>query len=423
MKVLSKLMLVLIALLLVSCQANFPNENAEQNSGTVLIPENSNVNDAFVLETSPEELGNPSYTYYGDHTCSRNVWDMIIYDGKLYIGCGDADENTGPCPLFSYDLQTYSDEVNIDSWKEEAFLPDECIFSFKLLGDTLVVPGCDPIYQGYTSKTGTFYFLQDDQWRVMDTLPNAAHNYDIVLHEEAWYAALSVKGAYSPFVRSKDQGETWEQLPLFDRGEIITFSDDSTLRAFQLFQLNGELYAFFYSENQTEASNRALFQYQENAFHKIEAEWIYELTREEMRNVEFNGKLFLVNEKLFVSENMLEGEAISLPIPCQVMDVFTKSDALYVLATRKVDQNLFNIYVYSSTSGDAGSFVEEVSFQYGIPMRSFELYNDTFYFGTGSEFLPDILDENKNVVEIAVDNDNVGTILRVQRGTKIKGKT
>ncbi len=44
------------------------------------------------------ELGCPTADFYEEDPTARCVWDIIAWDGKLYVGSGDYDANAGPVP-------------------------------------------------------------------------------------------------------------------------------------------------------------------------------------------------------------------------------------------------------------------------------------------------------------------------------------
>ena len=79
---------------------------------------------------------------------SRRAEDLIIYDGHLYVGCGDYSANTGPVNVYSLDLSTYEWQMS-----QEA-LEDEQIKRFLVLDGALCIPGTDPKGDW---ETGNYY--------------------------------------------------------------------------------------------------------------------------------------------------------------------------------------------------------------------------------------------------------------------------
>ena len=64
------------------------------------------------------ELGIPSAAEYETGVRARSPWDMIVYDGALYVGSGDFDANAGPVPIYRYDPTS-------QTWSSGAALPEE----------------------------------------------------------------------------------------------------------------------------------------------------------------------------------------------------------------------------------------------------------------------------------------------------------
>ncbi len=57
-------------------------------------------------EPAHTNIGAPMVDYFDDGRAeSRNPWDMAVLDGKLYIGAGDYDKNTGPINLNAFDIE------------------------------------------------------------------------------------------------------------------------------------------------------------------------------------------------------------------------------------------------------------------------------------------------------------------------------
>ena len=52
-----------------------------------------------VVPADPLDLGIPTGEWYSYNLLARCVWDMTIYENKLYVGCGDYNHNTGGVPV------------------------------------------------------------------------------------------------------------------------------------------------------------------------------------------------------------------------------------------------------------------------------------------------------------------------------------
>ena len=83
------------------------------------------------------ELGIPTASHYPEGTRARCPWDIIVWNENLYIGSGDYDSNAGPIDIWCYDKKE-------NAWKNTGTVPDEEVYRFCIVNDTLIVPGIDP---------------------------------------------------------------------------------------------------------------------------------------------------------------------------------------------------------------------------------------------------------------------------------------
>ncbi|MFN5195522.1 MAG: hypothetical protein ACK5E6_14050 [Cyanobacteriota bacterium] len=72
-----------------------------------------------------QALGTPAALRYRAcwQSLSRTPWDLVVFDGRLVVGLGNAANegataNAGPVPVLAYDLQR-------GHWQQEATLPEE----------------------------------------------------------------------------------------------------------------------------------------------------------------------------------------------------------------------------------------------------------------------------------------------------------
>lgn len=369
-----------------------------------------------------EELGVPTLDHYLYDTNSRNVWDMVIFRDKLYVASGDAVQNTGPCPVYAYDLKANYSETNEQTWVQSGLLNDEQICRFVPLLGSLAIPGYDPCLGVYDWNYGTFYFLQGEKWVVIDSIPNGVHNYDMVEFNNAVYAGLAVQHEHQPVVRSTDGCKTWEELPFYKHGEQLVFEENSLIQVHNLIKYDSQLYAYFLNSNHSDKGSFSLYRYENDSFYYYDTDWANSLyinkekTPEEIikATAELNGKLFFVSTSLYSSKQELHSiEAVRLPVSCKVWDLIKQDDMLYVLTSTYSAEGKYRIAVYSSKTGESGTFQEEVSFFYELPARSFEVYHDQFYFGTAAEYDSlDLVTMNRPVL----NNEKVGMILRAPKG-------
>ena len=70
---------------------------------------------------SIERIGNPFSARFPtpDLYYARNVWDMEVYDDRLYLGHGNSNNdgpapNAGPVEIWSYNGQTFTTEYTVN---------------------------------------------------------------------------------------------------------------------------------------------------------------------------------------------------------------------------------------------------------------------------------------------------------------------
>lgn len=174
-------------------------------------------------------LGGPWAVRYADDALryARNIWDMRLYNGRLYVGGGNSSNkgpavNAGPVPIMAYDFQRMT-------WVAEGQVDDEQIDRFLLLDGDLAIPGHDP-RQNW--QWGNLYLREaKGRWRKQRRIPNGVHTYDVVSHAGRWFAALgTAKGG--AIVESTDRGEDWRTTHI------------APVRVYSLVQAGESLFAF-----------------------------------------------------------------------------------------------------------------------------------------------------------------------------------
>lgn len=152
-----------------------------------------------------EWLGNPTAELYsGALSYARNPWDMLGFDGRLFIGSGNSSNegpasNAGPVPVIAWDPW-------LEAFVEEYTVEDEQIDELVVLEGSLVIPGHDPLESWVA---GNFYRrLAQDSWEKVRTIPAAIHNYSMTEHGNRIFAGLGT-AVGSVVVASQDGGESW----------------------------------------------------------------------------------------------------------------------------------------------------------------------------------------------------------------------
>lgn len=370
------------------------------NTSVKSAEQSSSINVTTKLET----LGQP-FTYDTDLD-AQNVWDMQSYNGKIYLGYGDYDKNTGPTPIICYDPSS-------SKFITEYSAQDEEINTYKVLNGQLYVSGLDPIKW----LTGDFYRMENGIWKQYKNLPQTIHTFDMAYYNNRLYAATALINYYNgeemslgQILESSDNGNTWRnmtegQLNFYDNN--ITKSDLNyydTGRMLTLFQFQGKLYG----SRILSSNNNSKHSYTNHMVCIDSNDKITDLQVGNLLPSVDNSKIFyiifkptVVNDKLIyivTPENMwgspeglfitsdLQGSSTRVTLPekdALPIDILARGNSTYVLAYIKTASNDYINIVYKSD--DLTNWTEQFRFQQDTFARSFEEMNGDFYFGLGSE--------------------------------------
>ena len=163
-------------------------------------------------------LGNPALGRYPAcwQSLPRTPWDLTLFDGRLYVGLGNASNdgpsaNAGPVPVLAYSL-------NRHRWQQEATLAEEEINRFVRHGQQLWIPGADA--RG-SWRWGNLYRRSSGEglWWQERRLPRFIHAYDLAWHQGQMVVAGNVPDAVttgpererhgSALAVSRDGGGRW----------------------------------------------------------------------------------------------------------------------------------------------------------------------------------------------------------------------
>lgn len=116
---------------------------------------------------------------------ARNVWDMQLFGGKIYLGHGNSSNNApvpnaGPVPIYYWDLAQNKFSVQDVTYTNPAtgkvttnvYVMDEQIDTFKVLNGELYIPGHDSRVPGWAY--GNFYRLNGDHWDQYMNIPGVS---------------------------------------------------------------------------------------------------------------------------------------------------------------------------------------------------------------------------------------------------------
>lgn len=344
--------------------------NTEQPEDIVIIPET--VNDISYKEILP-----PEWPTYEAASKSTIPWDMIIFDGGLYVGNGDYDVNSGPVCVMRYSIEN-------GVWENTGELPDEQISRFCIMGSTLVIPGADPQDPW---DFGNYYVYQDGVWSVARSIPNAIHNFDMIEYKQKVFAGIGVVGGLYPLSCSLDGGVTFAQVEMYKNGEKLDTLGKSYIRVYDFAVVGEELYAFFRcSDGEAKIfelykynDETAVFEYVSDLTEKIEIKRIsYDLLRSK---VLMENKLYFSTGELYSTSDMDSFEKITLKDDHIVCDLYEYEGELYALSGCSCDGGGYTVSVWQLYGEE---FVERFNFKYDAPPMSFACLENTFYIGFGN---------------------------------------
>ncbi len=372
-----------------------------------------------------EWVGRPLMSRYQTNFFARNIWDMEVFDGRLYLGGGNSDNDTvggnaGPVEVYYYDSAT-------DQFLQEYLIEEEQLDRFVLIGDQMLVPGHDP--HNDFAPPGRIYVRElGGEWHVWDTLPPSPHVYDVHYFDGAYYAALGldIDGTGGVIARSTDDGATWQTASL--PGVLIRDNTAYVMRAWSLFDFNGTLYVSTVSIPQASSSfdlNKApvyaLASILSNGYALfLQASVNFfpaEVSEIQLRNL--NGELYVmptdpyllrierpvhfrdqlvylavVNSSdhnwtpvtLYAMDTTNTTRPIMFEADEYAWDTWVEGDALYVLLNQQVTDHLWSVRVMSTC--DLENWSEVAAFQSMTFARSFALFEGDFYFGLGTQAIP-----------------------------------
>lgn len=381
-----------------------------------------------------ENLGRP-FAKAGAY--AQNVWDMQLWNGKIYIGQGNSSNegsspNAGPVPLTAYDpaSQTFKpDTLSLSSTVKQTYIDEEQIDAFRVLNNQLYIPGHDA--RKADLALGNFYRLDPSNgfWYKFRTVPEGVHVFDMASYNGQLFAAIG-SSSVPDILMSGDKGKTWTAL-----GKTGHPMQDP--RNYALFQLGGKLYgssSYVVTDNDAYRSDSGVLEISPAPagstlpvqYRQIEVtaddlfpgvtpstQVPYYLVKV-VRPTPIGQKLLYIGGQkhndqqwlpkgLFVASSLSDAARVTLPGGATAMDILTRGSKVYVLAYTESGGTYTNLVFEADAAaiGNPSAWTETVRFRQNTFARSFELQGGDFYFGLGTH------DANNPVA-------TAGTILRIQ---------
>ena len=340
----------------------------------------------FFVEYDPDadvvELGIVSNRNYGPVSIANTAWDIKVWNGQVYRGAGDYNENAGKVPILSFDIAT-------NRWQFHGDMPDQAIHSYEVINGTLYAPGIDPTGSW---DAGNFYYLKDGKWKTMRTIPNGIHNFDMIEFDGKIFAGVGTEDADDTVAVSTDEGASWTYVPLYKDGQPLDTSGYKWSRTYEFTRYNDQLYALI-SFQLNIGSSYMVFRYEDGKMVWLSDQVSRLISGSSVSRkywggeFEFDGACYLTLSSLYAIRDFSDQdsyEKIEMPNDERVADAFLKDGVIYVLAFQQDRKTLeYTITIYKSTTGKTGSFTPVQTFTRTVAPCSFDTDGTYFYVGMG----------------------------------------
>ena len=197
---------------------------------------------------------------------SRNPWDLHAFKGRLFIGHGDAESNSGSrnhfegTPIWSYTPAHGFEQVSVQAPNGDLHstlggVDEEVITRFVEINGKLMIPGADPVTAEDWSL-GNLYIYDESENRFDKdrSIPDGIHCLDLIGVNGDLYVALgnvtpagkgqnNNRGTGAVVVVRPAGSQQWSTAFESAWTEPILQSVSRTIRVNELFRFDGQIYA------------------------------------------------------------------------------------------------------------------------------------------------------------------------------------
>ena len=333
----------------------------------------------------------PILEYYEEDSTAKNPWNIKLYNGILYFATGDYGANSGRTPIFAYDTVS-------GCWLEPFLTSDEALEVIREIDGTLVAVGNDSTEPG---TIGNYYELRDGEWVAHKDIPAAVHVFDVAEHGGKRFFAIGTDDAeHFPVVVENADG-SFTQIEFLKDG-VSRFSGAGLefARAYNLFSLGDELYAFFFAPHIDTSKSHVyeFYKYDGEAFRfvsdldglpikflTVSDGGRNKLLHQNFFTYEFSKDdcAYFTSGFLYKTRDFVNVERLETPDSGAITDLLCFDGEYYTLSFIRNADGGFTNTVWSLGSGD--SFTAVVSFKtedaYAL---SLEFDGDKFYIALGN---------------------------------------
>ena len=306
---------------------------------------------------------------------ARIPWDLFLYDGYLYVGAGNYNDNLSPKQFMRY-------HITESVWENCGIVSDEQIARFLLIGEELMVPGIDPT--GDWSR-GNYYVLEGNEFSIQRVIPDAIHTFDMVEYDGKIFTGDGVHGGKFPVSVAQSQTQDFIRVPFYKEGNLLDTSANTEVRVYDFFVCNNTLYAFL-----TLDAERTIYRYDGEAF-VYDNKWSNKivLLRDDTHvpiraKGNLNGNIYFTTGILYVTKDMKNLSAVDVGDSERITDIALYDNICYALGYRKLSDGRYENRIYVLSDHDAhltASFIGDA------PAVSFACTHDTWYFGFSSPYV------------------------------------
>ena len=366
------------------------------------------------IENALENLGSP-LAKEGKVGRSLNVWDLQVFDNKIYVAGGSTVDDSGPLSVWAY-------APSAQQFFSEYTIQEEAIEHFRVFNNRLYIPAFDAVegdaHKFYRCSGGASWQL------IQEPSIELAHVRDLISLETGEILLVGnnrhIRQLSKPATAmTRNDGQT------FQKAGIENPPDSEYNWFFSVFGYQGQVYAptSLLKDSFDETGSIAVFNRDTEKFelspHLRNSEFIPWANFEHSRGkwgrrviyrlwhpIEFEEALvYPVRSYSYYDRNYKQAYMNSIGFyvkpalgvsPTEVAfpdgksvgeDILTVDDELYVLANAKLGRNQFVIYVYKTDEPtNPNSWEEVLHFRSRNRARSFEFLDNTFYFGLGQNY-------------------------------------